>query len=72
MSITSSISELISSFVSIIQGILASFYHAIETVFATASSLLSSIADLMSGFVRFMLGELKSPCFPPPSFPLLP
>ncbi|KAL8896796.1 MAG: hypothetical protein Q9207_007534 [Kuettlingeria erythrocarpa] len=58
MSITSSLSDLLSSFVSIIQGILSSFYHAIETVFATATSLLSSIADLMSGFARFMLDNI--------------
>ncbi|KAL8920635.1 MAG: hypothetical protein Q9208_006117 [Pyrenodesmia sp. 3 TL-2023] len=58
MSITSSLSDLLSSFLSIIRNILSSFYHAFETVFATASSLVASIADLMRGFVGFIFGNI--------------
>ncbi|KAI4097985.1 MAG: hypothetical protein LQ339_006646 [Xanthoria mediterranea] len=54
-SITSSLNNLISSFLDILKSIFNTFYSALETVFATASSLLSSIVDLFSGFVGFVL-----------------
>ncbi|KAL8747881.1 MAG: hypothetical protein Q9184_007541 [Pyrenodesmia sp. 2 TL-2023] len=58
MSITSSLSDLFHSFLSILRNILSTFYHAIETVFATASSLISSLADLMRGFLGFILSNI--------------
>ncbi|KAI4223432.1 MAG: hypothetical protein L6R36_005424 [Xanthoria steineri] len=57
-SITSSLNNLISSFLDILTSIFNTFYSALETVFATASSLLSSIVDLFSGFVGFILGNI--------------
>ncbi|KAL8915664.1 MAG: hypothetical protein Q9172_006782 [Xanthocarpia lactea] len=57
-SITSSLSNLVSSFLDILKSIFLTFYSALETVFATASSLLHSIADLFSGLVGFILGNI--------------
>ncbi|KAL8831877.1 MAG: hypothetical protein Q9170_005104 [Blastenia crenularia] len=57
-SITSSLSDLLSSFLSILRSIFDTFYSAIETVFTTASSLISSIVDLFSGFVGFIFGNI--------------
>ncbi|KAL8846546.1 MAG: hypothetical protein Q9221_008376 [Calogaya cf. arnoldii] len=54
--ITTSLQNLISSFLNILTSIFNTFYSAIETVFATASSLIGSIVDLFSGFVGFVLG----------------
>ncbi|KAL8679714.1 MAG: hypothetical protein Q9186_004032 [Xanthomendoza sp. 1 TL-2023] len=57
-SITTSLSNLLSSFLEILRSILSTFYSALETVFATASSLISSIIDLFSGAVGFVLGNI--------------
>lgn len=70
-SITSSLNNLISSFLDILKSIFNTFYSALETVFATASSLLSSIVDLFSGFVGFVLGTYPPlPILPFPSTPI--
>ncbi|KAI4231639.1 MAG: hypothetical protein L6R40_007672 [Gallowayella cf. fulva] len=57
-SITTSLSNLLSSFLDIIRSIFLTFYSALETVFTTASSLISSIVDLFSGAVGFIFGNI--------------
>ncbi|KAL8766906.1 MAG: hypothetical protein Q9209_006454 [Squamulea sp. 1 TL-2023] len=57
-SITSSLNNLISSFLDILKSIFATFYSAFETVFTTASSLMNSIVDLFSGLLGFILSNI--------------
>ncbi|KAI4169487.1 MAG: hypothetical protein LQ348_007264 [Seirophora lacunosa] len=57
-SLSASLQNLISAILSIFNSLFHTFYAAFDTLFTTASNLLHSIADLMSGFVGFVLGNI--------------
>ncbi|KAF6230857.1 hypothetical protein HO173_010973 [Letharia columbiana] len=57
-SVTTGISNLLSSLFEILTGIVRSVFSAVQSVFGLARDLIASIFDLMSGLVGFVLGNI--------------
>jgi len=56
--ITSAISDLISSILGIFTNVFSTLFAGVEGVFATFGTLLTSVFDLLQGFIGFVLGNL--------------